>query len=120
MDRAIQLTFHLLLTLLIKLPIIGFFFGKKKRQPAVLTALMINLVSWIIGTMIWLKNPDVNQLYVRIGTSVLEAIAYWFFLGRNWKKAILMAAVTNLLSYIATQYITLPEGFFQKKSNMIR
>lgn len=120
MDRAIQLTFNLLLTLLVKLPIIGFFFRKKKRQPAVMTALMINLVSWIIGTIIWLKNPDINPFYVRICTSILEGIAYWFFLGRNWKKALLMTIITNVLSYLATQYITLPEGFFQKKDNMIR
>lgn len=120
MDRAIQLTFSLLLTLLVKLPIVGFFFGKKKRQPAVMTALLINLVSWIIGTLIWLKNPDLNQFYIRIGTSILETIAYWFFLGRNWKKALLMALITNTLSYLATQYITLPEGFFMKKDNRIR
>lgn len=120
MDRAILLTFNLVLTLLVKLPVVGFFFGKKKRQPAVMTALLINLVSWILGTLIWLKNPDVNQFYIRIGTSILEAIAYWFLLGRNWKKAILMSLVTNTLSYLATQYITLPEGFFQKKDNMIR
>ncbi|MES2850978.1 MAG: hypothetical protein V4685_18140 [Bacteroidota bacterium] len=133
MDRGIQLTFNLLLTLLIKLPVIAFFFKQKKRAPAVTLALVINLVTWIIGTIVWLKlaetavpaSPetkvfDTTQLYIRIGGSIFEAIAYWFFLGRNWKKAVLLSLISNVAIYFAAQYITLPEGFFQKKDNMIR
>lgn len=120
MDRGIQLTFNLLLTLVVKLPIVAFFFKRKKRQPAVTVAVVINLITWIVGTLLWLKNPDVNQFFLRIGISVAEAIAYWFFLGRNWKKAILIAIVTNIAIYVAAKFIVLPEGFFQKKDNIIR
>jgi hypothetical protein len=133
MDRGIQLTFNLLLTLLVKLPVVAFFFKTKKRAPAVGIALVINLVTWIIGTIVWLKlaetvvpvSPeikvfDTTQLYIRISGCIVEAIAYWFFLGRNWKKAVLLSVISNVVIYFAAQYITLPEGFFQKKDNMIR
>ena len=119
MDLALQLTFNLLLTLFVKLSIVSFFFKKKKRQPAVVIALLINLITWIVCTIIWLKNPDVNQLYLRIATSIAEGVAYWFFFGRNWKKALLMTIATNLAGYFVTLY-HLPEDFFQKKNNMIR
>jgi hypothetical protein len=133
MERAIQLTFNLLLSLVVKLPIVAFFFKKKKRQHAIGFAFVINLITWIIGTIIWLKlaesalpvspetkTVDMNQLFIRIGACVVEIIAYWFFFGRNWKKAILIAVLSNLAFYVAAQFITLPEGFFQKKDNMIR
>lgn len=120
MDKALDLTFKLLLTLSVNLPIVSFFFKKKKRQPAVVTALLINLITWIVATIIWLKNPDVNLFHVRIVTSIVEGMAYWYFLGRNWKKALAMTIITNVISYFITQYVTLPEGFFQKKDNMIR
>lgn len=120
MDRGLQLTFNLLLTLAIKLPVIAFFFKKRKRQSAVGIGSIINLVTWILGTIIWLKNPDVNQLYVRAGILVAESVAYWFFLGRNWKRAVLISVISNVIVYFATTYITLPDGFFQKKDNMIR
>ncbi len=133
MDRGLLLTFNLLLMLAVKLPIIAFFFKKKRRVPAVSVAVVINLVTWIIGTIVWLKlaetiepvagEPkafDTTQLYIRIFGSVVEAIAYWFFLGRNWKRAILISIVSNIAMYFAAQYITLPEGFFQKKDNIIR
>ena len=119
MDLALQLTFSLLLTLFVKLSIVSFFFKKKKRQPAVVIALLINLITWIVGTIIWLKDPDVNQLYIRIATTIVEGVAYWFFFGRNWQKALLMTIATNLVGYFATLY-HLPEDFFQKKNNMIR
>jgi|GEM_PF-1121881 len=133
MDRGILLTFNLLLMLAVKLPIIGFFFKKKRRQPAVTVALVINLVTWIIGTIVWLKLAesivpvpgetkvfDTTQLYIRIGGCVVEAIAYWFFLGRNWKKSLLLAITSNIAIFFAAQFITLPESFFQTKDNMIR
>lgn len=134
MDRGIQLTFNLLLTLLVKLPVVAFFFKTKKRGPAVTVALVINLVTWIIGTIVWLKLAeaaapaasaetkvfDTTQLYIRISVCIVEAIAYWFFLGRNWKRAVLLSVISNVAIYFAAQYITLPEGFFQKKDNMIR
>lgn len=120
MDRGLLLTFNLLLTMAVKLPIIAFFFKKKKRPAAVSIAFIINLITWIIATIIWLKDPDVNQLHLRVGIFVLEAVAFWFFLGRNWKRAVLLSFVSNLLVYFVTMYITLPEGIFQKKDNIIR
>ena len=132
MDRALQLTFNLLLTLLVKLPVVGFFFKSKKRSSAIGIAFIINLITWIISTIIWLKtaettqnveasqNTDINHIWIRLAFTVVEAVAYWFFLGKNLKKAILMAVISNILAYFATEYISLPEGFFQKKDNMIR
>lgn len=133
MDRTLHLTFNLLLTLAVKLPIVAFFFRRKKRQTAITIGFVINLITWIIGTIVWLKlaenaapvSPEVKifdstQLYIRMAGTVVEAVAYWFFMGRNWKKAILLSVVSNLVMYFAALYITLPENFFQKKDNMIR
>ncbi len=134
MERAIQLTFNLLLTLVVKLPIIAFFFSKRKRQSAVSISFVINLIVWIIGTILWLKMAesstvaapgetkifDANQIYIRVGSCIIETVCYWYFLGRNWKKAFLLSIVSNLAIYLAAQFISLPEGFFQKKDNMIR
>lgn len=133
MDRGLQLTFNLLLMLAVKLPIIAFFFRRKRRVPAVTVALVINLITWILSTIVWLKMAetavpvagetrvfDSTQLYIRIGICIVEAIAYWFFLGRNLKRAILLSFVSNIAIYFAAQFITLPENFFQKKDNIIR
>ena len=133
MDRGLLLTFNLLLMLAVKLPIIAFFFKKKRRVPAVSVALVINLITWIIGTIVWLKlaettEPvagevkvfDMTQVYIRIAGSIVEAIAYWFFLGRNWKRAVLLSLVSNIAMFFAAHYITLPESFFQTKDNIIR
>ncbi len=133
MDRGLQLTFNLLLMLAVKLPIIAFFFRRKRRLSAVTIALVINLITWILSTIVWLKMAetavpvagetrvfDSTQLYIRIGVCIAEAIAYWFFLGRNLKRAILLSLISNIAIYFAAQFITLPENFFQKKDNIIR
>ena len=117
---AAKLTFNLLIILLVELPIVAYFFRRKKRPSALTVAFLVNIVSWVIGTIIWFKNPDVNMLYVRIGTSILETVVYWFFLGRNWKKAILMALIANAASFAVSQFVYLPDSFFQKSNNMIR
>ena len=117
---AAKITFTLLLILLIELPVVAYFVRKKKRPAAVLVALLANLVTWIVSTMLWQKNPDINLLVVAAGSAIFEMLIYWFFLGRNWKKAILMALISNFLSFLATQYIHLPDNMFQKQNNMVR
>ncbi len=120
METAAKLTFELLLILLVELPIVAYFFRRKKRPTVLTVALLVNVLSWVIGTILWLRNPDVNKFYIKMGTSALEAAVYWYFLGRNWKKAILMSLVANTVSYIITHFVYLPDDFFQKKTNMIR
>lgn len=118
--QAGQITFNLLVTLAIKLPLVAFFYKKSKRQQAITAALIINLITWVLATIMWLKNPDVNQVYLRIGVTLLEAFAYWFFMGRNWKRALLLAIISNAIVYFITKWVTLPDSLFQKKDNMIR
>jgi len=120
---ATKITFNLLLILLIELPIVAYFFRKKKRQVAVFVALLANIVTWIVSTILFQNNPDTNMLPIKIGGAIFETLVYWFFLGRNWKKAILMSLIANTASYLATTFIQLPDGFLQKAppgNNIIR
>ncbi len=117
-----SLTFNLLFTLAIKLPIVAYFFKKRKRQSAINIAMIINLTSWVISKIIWLQFAEVSPhilLEITIGMAVVEGVAYWYFLGRNWKKALLMALVTNIAAYLITTYIKMPAGLFQKKTTII-
>ena len=109
------LALNFLITILIELPIIALFFKRKKRQAAVLTALLINVISWSVSYIIFF-SADVNMYYVAIGITIGEAIAFHKFLECNWKKAIIMSLIVNSLSFFATRLI--PVDIFQWKPEM--
>lgn len=115
-----ELTFDLLLTLLVEIPIIAFFFKRRKRQPAVIVGLIVNIATWPIFHYFRFKYPDLDIIWIKAGIAVIEAAAYWYFLGRNWKKAILISLVANGASFLVTSYIKFPADAFMRKPNMIR
>jgi len=115
-----ELAFDLLLTLLVELPVIGFFFKKRKRQPAIIIGLVVNLVTWPLSQIVRLKFPDLDILWIKAGVTVVETVAFYYFMGRNWKRAILISFAANGASILATHFIKFPAELFVKKSNMIR
>ena len=112
-----ELAFNLLLTILVELPIIGFFFRSRKRKSALVVGLLVNLVTWPLVNIIRL-NTDWNPDLVEIGVVVLEGSAYWFFLGRNITKALLITVLANGASYLITKSVHIGPDFFQKKVNV--
>jgi ABC-type uncharacterized transport system permease subunit len=94
------LTFNLLLTLLIELPVVAFFFKRKVREHAVLTAFLVNIVTWPLVQVV-VFSTDVTQQNFFLETAVIlaEAIAYKIWLDCSWKKSFLMSAIANLMSY---------------------
>lgn len=114
-----ELAFNLLLILLIEIPVVGFFFSKRRRKNAYLVGLFVNVVTWPIVNIIRLNtNWDLN--WVQVGVVVLEGALFWLLLGRNLKKAALISILANLASFLITKVVYLPPDFFQKKTNIIR
>jgi len=114
-----DLAFNLLLVILIEIPIIGFFFNRRRRKHAYIVGLLVNLVTWPIINIIRLNTAwDLN--WVQVGVAVAEGLAFWLFLGRNFTKAALISIIANLASFIITKLVYIPPDFFQKKTNIIR
>lgn len=114
-----DLAFNLLLIILIELPIIGFFYSKRRRKSAYVVGLFVNVLTWPIVNIIRLNTSwDLN--WVQAGVVVLEGFAFWLLMGRNVKKAVLISIVANLVSFVVTKFVYLPPDFFQKKTNIIR
>jgi hypothetical protein len=114
-----DLAFNLLLVILIELPIIGFFFSKRRRKFAYMVGFFVNLITWPIVNIIRLNTSwDLN--WVQVGVVLFEGLAFWLLLGRNFKKAFLIGIIANLASFLITKVVYLPPDFFQKKTNIIR
>ena len=113
------LAFNFFLTVLIELPIIALFFKRKKRQSAILMALLINIISWSVAHIIFFSF-DVDIRYVAIVLAIGEAIAFKQLLDCNWKKAFLMSLIVNSLSFLATQKIPVDLDFSPSKPNGTR
>ena len=99
-----RLTLDFLLTLLIEVPVIAFFFIRKERERAMLLALIINFISWpIMQTVIFITDFDFinysNKALLAGTFFIFEAIAYQYFLETSFKKSFLMAFFANLLSF---------------------
>ena len=109
-----HLAFNLLLTLLVELPIISFFFVKRKRKPALMVGLFVNLLTWPLVNIIRL-NTDWNLDIVQIAVVIVEGAGYWLFLGHNLKKAAMIAVIANAVSFVITKFVQIPPDFFQKK-----
>ena len=113
-----DLAFNLLLTLLLELPVIGFFFRRKKRNSALIAGLIVNIITWPLVNIVRL-NTDWNLNIVEIGVVVIEALAFWFILEIGWRKAFLMSVIANTISFIVTKFVYIGPDFFQKKSEII-
>jgi len=114
-----ELAFNLLLTLLLELPIVSFFFRKRKRKNAMMVALFLNVITWPMVNIIRL-NTNWNLDVVEIFVVLLEGIGYWLILGIGWKKSFLISLIANLVSFIATKFIYIKPEFFQKNIDIIR
>jgi len=114
-----ELAFNLLLTLLLELPIVSFFFRKRKRKNAMMVALFLNAITWPMVNIIRL-NTNWNLDVVEIFVVLLEGIGYWVILGIGWKKSFLISLIANLVSFIATKFIYIKPEFFQKNIDIIR
>lgn len=113
------LALNFLLTILIELPIIAFFFKRRKRKAAILMGLLINIISWSIAHIIFFST-DINIYYVAIGLAIGEAIAFHQFLECNWKKAIIMSLIVNSLSFAAARLVPIDIDVFPTKRGVIR
>lgn len=114
-----ELAFNLLLTILLELPIISFFFVKRKRKNAMLVAFFLNIVTWPIVNIIRL-NTSWNLDVVEIFVVLLEGIGYWVVLSAGWKKSFLISIIANTVSFIVTKFVYLKPEFFQKNIDIIR
>ena len=113
-----ELAFNLLLTILLELPIVGFFFKRKKRGNALLICFVVNIITWPLVNVIRLST-DWNMNIVEIGVVVTEAVAYSFLLQCGWRKGFLMSVAANTVSFLVTKFVYLTPDFFQNKSNLI-
>jgi hypothetical protein len=114
-----DLAFNLLLTLLIELPIVAFFFRSKKRKQAITVALFINIVTWPLVNIIRL-NTDWNLNIVEIGVVIVEGVGYWLFLGRHIKKSVIITVLANAASFIALKFIHYAPDTIPKAPTLIR
>lgn len=113
-----DLAFNLLLTLLLEIPFVGFFFRRKKRKYAYLVALLTNIITWVIMNILRL-NTDISVYITLLLVMVAEAIAYWIFLECGGKKAFLISIIANLLSFVVTKYVYISPDFIQNKQEII-
>jgi hypothetical protein len=116
-----NLAFNLLLTLLIELPIVAFFFRRKKRNNALTTAFLVNLISWILINIIKLStdNNEGYFLYIEIGVVVAECIAYNIMLECGFRKAAIISLFANGIAFLIINAIHIDFDELIKKSNSL-
>ncbi len=89
--------FYFLLTLLIELPLVWWFFRDRGKE-ALLIGFLLNLFTWpLLHVFIYLTRLPVNVL--EAGVAVTEAIGYRIFMGCSWKKAFAVSFLANGISY---------------------
>lgn len=123
MELVFTLTFNLLLTLLIEIPLVGFFFRRRKRKNAYMYAFIANIITWPVVNVIklnWLgfnNNlvPDISELTIATGIVIAEGIIYAMFLECGWKKAFTVSFIVNLISLAIARFSYLGAEFFTSK-----
>lgn len=114
-----ELTFSLLLTLGLELPIIAFLFKKRKRRTAILVCLFVNLVTWPIVNIIRLKTDwDLN--IVEVFVVIAEGVGYWFILNCTWKKAAIISIISNIVSFFIIKLVHFEPDVLPRKIDIIR
>jgi hypothetical protein len=112
------LTFDILLTLLIELPIIALFFKRKKRPVALMYGLLVNLISWPIVHILKIST-DINVYIIEIAVVTGEGIGLWLLTGCGWKKGFLISLIANSISFLVIQSIHFDPDTLQNKQNII-
>jgi len=114
-----ELAFNLLLTILLELPVVSFFFRKRKRKSALFVCLFLNLITWPMVNIIRL-NTNWNLDIVEIFVVVLEGLGYWLIFNVGPWKGFIISIVANIISFTITKYVYLKPELFQKSINIIR
>jgi hypothetical protein len=114
-----ELTFSLLLTLILELPVAGFFFKKNKRRTVYLVCLFVNLVTWPLINIIRLKT-DLDLNMVQLFAVIAEGVGYWLILRCDWKKAVLVTVASNVLSFAVIRMVHFEPDILPKKIEIIR
>lgn len=114
-----DLAFNLLLIILVELPIVGFFFSKRKRKSALMLCLFVNVVTWPLVNIIRL-NTNWHLEIVQIFVVIAEAVGYWLVLKVGWKKGFLISILANTASFIITKFVYLPPDFFDQQVEIVR
>lgn len=114
-----ELAFNLLLTILLELPVVSFFFRKRKRKSALLVCLLVNAITWPMANIIRL-NTNWNLNMVEILVVILEGLGYWLIMNVGPKKSFLISILANLLSFVVTKHVYLKPEMFQKNMDIIR
>jgi hypothetical protein len=116
---ATVLTINLLLLIAIELPIVGFFFRKRKRRGAILVAFFLNIAIWPVINIIRFQT-EWNIDAMQIIAVFLEFLGYWLILKITWKKAMLIAVLANLVSFVAIKLADIKPEMFERKVEIIR
>ena len=112
------LAFDILLTLLIELPIFILFYKKRKRPMALMYGALVNLISWPLMHILK-SSTEINVYVIDIAVVVGEGIGLWLLTECGWKKAFIMSAIANTLSFIITNLINYDLLFNKDMENII-
>lgn len=119
-----ELAFNFILILLIEILVTGYFFRRKKRKKVYMAAFLMNIITWPLVNIIilntdWYDKARLFNPLVQIPMIVGEIIFLRFYVPTTNRKAIIMGIAVNIVSILATYYIKLPAGLFQKKEDIV-
>lgn len=87
---------YLLLTMLIEIPIY-FLFVRQKIAFSVLILILANCFTWPILNILF-HTTNMHLLILETGVTVVEAFIIYFLLVKNFRKALLISFVQNVVS----------------------
>lgn len=88
---------YFLLTLVIELPIVFFFFKQEAKQ-ALIAGFLLNLFTWpLLHVLLFYTAVNLNVL--ELGVAVTESIGYKLMMNCGWKKGILLGFIANAASF---------------------
>jgi hypothetical protein len=91
------LIYYFLLTLLLEMPWVYFFF-KKEIPFALVVALLLNLFTWpLLHVLLYYTGININVL--ELGVALTEGLGFWLLLSCRWQKAWGLAFLANGCSY---------------------
>lgn len=90
--------FYFILTLLIELPIVAFFFWREWKF-ALLAGLLLNLFTWPLLQVI-LANTPINVNLLEICVAIVEGLGYWLLIKCPLRKAMIVGFIANATSYL--------------------
>jgi len=89
--------FYFLLTLLLEMPIVLWFF-KKQWKLALPIGILLNLFTWPLLHLL-LQQTTIGVNWLELGVFIVEGLGYWIFLQCGWKKGLGVALLANGFSY---------------------